>query len=301
MAEINIEDGSTISYRLEGDLSNPTIILLNGSIFNYKQFDPVLLPALKKQLGPGFSYLQYDYVGIANSSELKDTFDFRRIEQQHIQLMDALGIEQAHHFGYSKGSLISLLTAAIHPKRVKTMSGYGNPNLHIKDGMLKEVFTRRRQALSSISGIWDQKIGEYNFEILYDTVFIPIIFPNKTLKTLSIAEKTKNKVIKNKLRPMLEGTKIGVIDKLYKLYTEDTPPEEDEKYVNAMKKISQPVLLLHGEADQTVPIKSSEKLHEWIQNSIYIPIKDFDHTSPALVKKRGGYVMKKVAKFIKNH
>ncbi|MCE7737502.1 MAG: hypothetical protein GPJ54_21610, partial [Candidatus Heimdallarchaeota archaeon] len=50
-----IEDGSSISYRLEGSVNNPVIVLLSGSIFNFKHYDPVLLPSLKKKLGNNYS------------------------------------------------------------------------------------------------------------------------------------------------------------------------------------------------------------------------------------------------------
>ncbi len=301
MAKITIKDGSTISYHLEGDISNPVVIFVNGSIFNYKQFNPVLLPALKKILGKNYSYLQYDYVGISNSSELTGGFDFSTITRQHVELMDALGIDKAHHFGYSKGSLVSFLTAANYPDRVISVAGYGNPNLDVADDeMTRNAFIRRRQALSSISGVWDQKVNEFNYGILYDAVFLPMVFPGKTLKTISIKEKVKNKVIKSKLKPMLWDTRIDVLDKLYQLYTEIISEEDRNRYIEEMKGIKQPVLLLHGTNDETVPLSASEKLADWIDGAKLIKIKDYEHTAPVLVKKKGKYLMTELANFIKS-
>ena len=48
--KIEIADGSKISYRTTGDMNKTKIMLVSGSIFNYQQFDNVLLPALKSSL-----------------------------------------------------------------------------------------------------------------------------------------------------------------------------------------------------------------------------------------------------------
>ncbi|MCY3410340.1 MAG: alpha/beta fold hydrolase [Candidatus Heimdallarchaeota archaeon] len=301
MPQIEIEDGLQISYILEGDLSKPTVVLVNGSIFNYKQFDPVLLPALKKFLGDDYSYLRYDYVGISNSSELEGEFDFKKIAEQHKQLLDALKIEQAHHFGYSKGSLISFLVAGLYPDKVKSIAGYGNPNLDLTDNTTKQNFVLRRQALASISGIWNKAVDDNNYGILYDAVFLPLVFPGKSVQTLSFKDKIKNRVVKPKFKPMLMDTKIENIEKLYRYYTQQNPTEEELKaYIELMKSLKQPVLLMHGTADEVVPISSSEKLHDWIPHSDYKVFNNYKHSEPVLVKKMGTNIMSQLASFIKS-
>ena len=57
---------------------------------------------------------------------------------------------------------------------------------------------------------------------------------------------------------------------------------------------------MHGDLDTTVSPKSSELLHEWIENSQLITLKDFSHIEPVLVKKKGKKMMQEYAKFIKS-
>lgn len=296
---IEIKDGSKISYRTTGDTSKTPIFLLNGSVFNYKQYDPVLIPALKKQIKESYYIINYDYVGFGASSPIMGDFNFLEITRQHIELMDALGIEQAHHFGYSKGSLISFFTSSGNPERVTSVAGYGNPNLALPEETTRKAFSKRLQYIQGISGIWHELISKKNYKIVYDTVFLPTIFPNKTVSNLSFKEKFMNWWIRNKIQPMLEGTLIENIVKLYQYYIEETKPEEKERYIEAMKKIKTPTLLLHGTFDETVPINGSKLLSEWIESSVFIEF-PFSHTSPILTRKQGSKIMKEYVKFLKN-
>ncbi|MHA2250275.1 MAG: alpha/beta fold hydrolase [Candidatus Kariarchaeaceae archaeon] len=299
--KIEIKDGSTISYRFTGDTSKPVISLLSGSIFNYTQFDPVLFPYIKKFTTNAYSYLQYDYVGIGGSSPLNGDFDFLEITRQHVELLDALGIQSAHHFGYSKGSLISFFTASAHPDRVLTVTGYGNPNLGspTQDITHKE-FRKRVQYLKGISGIWHELVDERNFKIVYDTVLLPTIFANKNENSLSFKEKIINWWIRRSVKPMLVGTLIENIVKLYQYYMKETQPEDKEKYIEAMKGIKTPSLLLHGTLDEIVPHDASKLLSEWIEPSTYLEF-PFTHTSPVLNRFQGRKLMKSYADFLKTN
>lgn len=298
--KVTISDGSSISYRLEGSVNNPVIVLLSGSIFNFKHYDPVLLPSLKKNLGNNYSFLQYDYVGIGHSSPLNGDFDFLTITRQHLELLDALGIDKSHHFGYSKGSLVSFLTAAMKSERVLSIAAYGSPSLGNNDEKLRRKYAGKREAMQSISGIWDEPINEFNYDVLYDTIFLSTVFPGKTLKTLSLKEKAKNKIVKKKLKPMLWDTRIEILDKLFKYYTQKISEEEMERYVVAMKGIDLPVLLMHGTNDRTVPITDSEMLNSFIKSSKFVKFDGFSHTAPVLDKKKGSAIMSEYAKFLKS-
>jgi pimeloyl-ACP methyl ester carboxylesterase len=300
--KIEIASGSRIAYRLTGNSSKPVIVMVNGSIFNYKQFDPVLLPALKDKVGDNFSILNYDYVGISNSSELEGDFDFLTIVREHKELLEVLGIEKAHHFGFSKGSIISFLMAAAHPEFVETIGGYGNPNLERSISQASNNgFSERSQALRSIQGLWQNDVDDANYDMVYDTVFLPVIFPGKNVNTIGKVEKAKNIVVKKKLKPMLMGTKVENLYKLYEYYTKEATDEENMRYINAMKGIKQPTLLMHGEIDHIIPLAASQKLHEWIEGSQLKIFKGFTHSEPVLVKKKGKKLIAEYYNFIKSN
>jgi pimeloyl-ACP methyl ester carboxylesterase len=297
-SKIEIKDGSTIAYRIAGDRSKPAILFLNGSIFNYKQFDPILFPSLKKYVKDKYHFIHYDYVGFGESSAFNGEFDFLDITRQHVEFLDALYIEAAHHFGFSKGSLISFLTAASHPDRTLSVVGYGNPNLASPSPQkTKAEFAKRVQFLNGITGIWNDLVDEKNFKVVYDTVFLPTIFIGKTVSNLSLREKILNWWIMRKLFPMLVGTRIENIAKLYRYYMNDTSAEDQERYIEAMGSISIPTMLMHGTQDEIIPYEAAVALSKIIPTS---ELKEFpyDHTSPMLHPLKGRRIMKTYANFL---
>lgn len=294
---IEIADGSKLSYRVVGDLSKPTIIFVNGSIFNYTQFDPVLYPALRAILGDAYSYVFYDYVGIGDSSELINGFDFNVITRQHIEFLDALGIESAHHFGYSKGSIITQLVASSAGSRVLSIGSLGSPNLSYPTEGENHEFQERVDNLKKLQYLWEQKISEENYNILYRDVFQPMAFPHG----MHFYDFLKNWWVKKSIKPMLLGTKIGNIYELYQLYATSSYSQDDiDAYVQGLQQITVPTLLFHGEIDETVPLAGAQQLAEIIPHARLIVYPKVMHTTPALLKSHGRAIMRDYADFLQN-
>ncbi|MCE7736764.1 MAG: alpha/beta hydrolase [Candidatus Heimdallarchaeota archaeon] len=299
--KIEIADGSQISYRTIGNMSKPKIMLVSGSIFNYEQFDYVLLPALKSKLKEEYCFVQYDYVGIGESSQLEGDFDFLKIMDQHLEFMDAMGIDNAHHFGYSKGSLISFFAAMKDQERTLSVASYGSPNLaYTGDGTTKKEFTKRLEYLNSITGIWYNLVDKQNYRVVYDSVFLPTIFEGKQSYNLSFFEGIKSWWIRKKLEPLLTGTLIYNMVKLYKLYKEDITEEDSKKYIGELKEISVPTMLLHSQSDEIVPIGGAKELGNYLQNNTFVEYDKFSHSSPVLLKKHGKRIMTDYTNFLKS-
>ncbi|MHA2030096.1 MAG: alpha/beta fold hydrolase [Candidatus Kariarchaeaceae archaeon] len=297
--KIEIADGSTISYKVNGDLNKPKIILVSGSIFNYQQFHPVLLPSLQAQLKDNYCYIQYDYVGIGESSQINGKFDFLKITEQHLEFMDAMSIENAHHFGYSKGSVISFIASMSDEKRTLSVASYGSPNLaYDSDQTTKTEFKRRLEYLNSISGIWGHNIDSQNFRVVYDSVFLPTIFVGKQAYNLGLFEIIKSWWVRKKIAPLLIGTRIHNLVKLYQMYIEDITEEDKQKYVDALEKITIPTLLLHGTADEIVPLQGARELAKHLKNNRFIEYQNYSHSNPVLIKGQGKRIMSDYAKFL---
>lgn len=299
---VKLASGLNLAYRIIGELTKPIILFSNGSIFNYRQFDWKFFPALRSQLDDQYSFLFYDYIGIGRSSRLEGNFDFVRIAEEQIELLDKLGIEQVHLFGYSKGSIINQIMTASSPERVVSFAGYGNPNLANPESfeMTKDEFQARVENLLSIQGIWDQDINEKNFEVVYDTVFIPTIFRDKTKSEFNLIDHIKNWYAKSRLKPLLLGTQVESLYKLYKYYLEDITSEEKLRYEKAIRTIKVPALLMHGTEDEIVPYSSSVLLHEWMPQSKFISFKGYSHSRPILTGRKAKTIMKAYADFLKS-
>lgn len=297
MSEITIEDGSIISYRLIGDISKPMIIFTNGSIFNYKQFDHVFFPELHKILGDEYSYLFYDYIGIGNSSEV-DEFDYFKIAEQHVELMDVLNIDKAHHFGYSKGGAIIQLVAINNPDRVLTINLLAGPNLaYWKDAIMNE-FKDRVRKIGELNHLIEQRINEDNYAEVYKKMYQEMLFD----KNLGFMDRIKNWYLRKVVKPMLLDTRISSLEKLYQYYTKELLNKvQQEKYISDLKKLDIPFLLHQGTEDVLVEMQGTIELDSYLKNSKLIKYEGFDHTSPAIIKKQGRQIMQNLADFIVNH
>lgn len=300
-SKTEIASGKEIAYRQVGHRKNPVIIFANGSNFNYYQFDHVYLPKIRKHLGDDYCFLFYDYVGYGRSSELDGEFDFRRVAQQQIELMDALGIENAHLFGLSKGSVISHLVAANQPDRTLSLAGYGNPNVANPEGrdFVRNYYERRLADLEEIPDLHDVRIDETNYDIVFDKIFIPSMF-ERDKPELNIFQRISAWFMRRKLKSMIVGPKVGYMAKLFSYYTQPVPEEEKQFFVDLVKSISVPTLLLHGEDDPYIPPSSSELLAEWNSNAQLQIIKGYRHNYPTLIPWQGSKIMNHYAEFIRS-
>ncbi len=294
---VEIENGLKIAVKVTNDGKGETILFASGSIFNFRQYDMVLLPFLRKLLRDRYTFIQYDYVGIGESSPLEGDFEFQTIAEQQLQLLDALGLEQVHLFGYSKGALINQLVAAKSPDRIKSMAAYGSPNLADPNSLdwSNDEFNARVERLKQLRDIWHESISGNNYGRVYDTVFLPTIFRNGKL---SLLDRLKNFYIKRKLQPLLIGTKVEILYKLFKYYTHPIAEEERERYVDAIRSIQAPTLLMHGTADEIIPISASRLLNDWIPNSMLIELNGYRHSEPMLVPSKGKMLMVHYADFL---
>lgn len=297
---VEIEDGMKVDVKVTNEGAGQAILFASGSIFNFKQYDMVLLPYLRKLLRDSYTFIQYDYVGIGKSSPLKGEFDFVRIAEQQLQLIEAMGLEEVHLFGYSKGALINQLVAAKSPERVISMAAYGSPNLADPNSLnwSNDEFKARMERVKQLRDIWHEPISEDNYGRVYDTVFLPTIFRNGRL---SLLDRLTNLYIKRKLKPLLMGTKVEILYRLFNYYTRPTPEDAQERYVEAIKSIRAPTLLMHGNADEIIPISASRLLNEWIPNSTLIELQGYRHSEPMLVSSKGKTLMRHYAEFLREN
>ncbi|MHA2502106.1 MAG: alpha/beta fold hydrolase [Candidatus Kariarchaeaceae archaeon] len=302
MPQIKIASGHTIGYRIIGDTSKPTIMFLNGSVFNYKQFYPVYLPRIQKALGDRYSLLLYDYTGVGESSGYKGEFDFLRLTDEAIELLDALNLDQVHLFGLSKGGLMAQFITAKYPDRILSFAGYGNPNLANDDKreMLEKDYKSRLQSVQSLKGIYHERVDDRNFEIVYDTVYAPTIF-NKQVYQLGFGERLRNWWVRRKLHDMMMGTEIQFMDILFAYYLNKIADDERERYIEALRRIKKPALFMHGKRDEVIPYSSSELLHEWVEGSELELFDGFRHSRPTILPWEGKKIVERYLKFVQQY
>ena len=130
---LNLKNNVQISYLFNELNDTIPVVFVNGSIFNFKQWDPAYLPAFKKLTNKQRSYLLYDYQGIGLSSFKTDKFSMVQLVDELKQVLDQLNLERIHLFGVSKGTMVSQSFAGTYPDRVASIGGFGVFNLLSSD------------------------------------------------------------------------------------------------------------------------------------------------------------------------
>ena len=104
--------GFTIHYTAWGDAALPVVIAWHGLARTGRDFD-----ALAEQLAPHYRVICPDTIGRGLSQWSRapqDDYSFATYAHITLDLMDALGIAQAHWIGTSMGGALGLVCAAAH-------------------------------------------------------------------------------------------------------------------------------------------------------------------------------------------
>lgn len=245
MAYITTNDGVEIFYKDWGPRDAEVLFFHHGWPLSSDDWDAQLLYFL----GKGYRVVAHDRRGHGRSSQVWDGHDMDHYADDVAAVVKHLGIDKAVHIGHSTGGgevahyiakhgeahvSKAVLVSAVPPLMVKTDK---NPN-----GLPKEIFDDFQNQLFKNRAEFYRAIPEgpfYGFN-RPDT-------------------KPSEPVIQNWWRQgMMSGAKAhydGIVAFSQTDFTKD------------LKKISVPVLVLHGDDDQVVPFEISGKLSaELVQN-----------------------------------
>ncbi len=293
MPLIKINNDVEISYYLESH-GNEIVTFLNGSIFNYKQWLPAYVPALRKLSKKKYSILLYDYQGIGQSTPKTDSFSLKGLANELNDLLNALNIEKTHVFGVSKGSMVAQVFTALYPEKVLSVGAYGVVNLLVKErNITREIFSTRLNALMTFEDIFDERINAKNFKPLFRKLYTPAIF-QKEYSELKLKERILNWFIERKVYLMLEGTPIKTLYILFNYYINELANEIGfyQQCIEKLKKLKTPFLLMNGTADVITPPQMAQHLVKEIPHAKLKLFDGYQHVSPSLRKKEAMNIMK---------
>jgi 3-oxoadipate enol-lactonase len=106
-------DGVCIAYRMDGHDNKPVLVLSNSIGTTLRMWD-----AQVPELSSHFSVLRYDARGHGASSVPAGPYSVARLGQDVLELMDTLGIGQAHFLGLSLGGIVGQWLAIHAPTRI---------------------------------------------------------------------------------------------------------------------------------------------------------------------------------------
>ncbi|ENX36945.1 alpha/beta fold hydrolase [Acinetobacter courvalinii] len=256
MAYVTTKDGVEIFYKDWGPRDAQVLFFHHGWPLSSDDWDAQLLFFLNE----GFRVVAHDRRGHGRSSQVWDGHDMDHYADDVAAVVQHLGIKNAIHIGHSTGGgevahyiarhgeenvAKAVLVSAVPPIMVKTPN---NP-----DGLPKEVFDDLQNQLF-----------KNRSQFYYDLPAGPFYGFNRP------DAKPSEPVIWNWWRQgMMGGAKAhydGIVAFSQTDFTED------------LKKISVPVLVMHGNDDQVVPYENSGVLSaKLVQNGTLKTYKGFSH------------------------
>jgi pimeloyl-ACP methyl ester carboxylesterase len=276
------------------------VVLVNGSVFNYHQWDRQALPLLRRELGETCRFLQYDYIGVGGSSAKTVPFRMFDLADELRDLLDALSVQQAHLLGISKGSLVGQAFLIRHRDRVKSFCGLGNPNM-LSEGLQRtfSIFQERLDALEELRELWPQRINRDNYARVFDEIYVPALF-SKSREELSLAERLRAWFVRRMVYPALEGTYIQTMVDLFRYYTGEIMQEVPAFAAGLPQVRGVPILLLNGTADTTTPVGMARELAQVLPQAEFVEFEGVTHMGPMLLEREAGPVFERYVSFLKH-
>jgi pimeloyl-ACP methyl ester carboxylesterase len=297
MPTVELSGRGTVAYCWIGE-GPETVVLVNGSVFNYHQWQGQPLPILQEALKGRYRFLQYDYVGFGGSSAKTVPFSMRDVADELRDLLDALSLEQVHLLGISKGSLVGQAFLIRHRERALSFCGLGNPNL--LSSQLEptfSVFQERLEALERLKDLWPQRIDRENYPRVFNAIYIPAIFL-KEYEDLSLVQRLRAVLVRRMVYPALEGTFIQSIVDLFRYYVGDIA-QEVPPFAEGLPQVRDlPILLLNGTADTTTPVVMSRELAQLLPEAELVEFEGVTHMGPMLLKKEARPVFGRYVAFM---
>ncbi|WP_354308596.1 alpha/beta fold hydrolase [Sphingomonas trueperi] len=238
MATITVKDGTTIFYKDWGPKTAQPIVFHHGWPLSADDWDAQMLYFLEK----GFRVIAHDRRGHGRSTQTDTGNDMATYASDVLELAEALDLKNAVHIGHSTGGgevaayvarskpgrvAKAVLVGAIPPIMLKTASNPGGLPIEVFDGFRAALAANRAQFYLDVpSGPF------YGF--------------NRP------GAKVSQGVIQNWWRQGMIGGAKAQYDCI-KAFSETDQTED-------LKKIQVPVLFMHGDDDQIVPIADSAML-----------------------------------------
>ncbi|HEY4344375.1 MAG TPA: alpha/beta fold hydrolase [Parvibaculum sp.] len=232
-AFIELSDGM-VHYRLEGPAGGPLIVLIHGFSTPSFVWDDYFAPLT----GAGYRVLSFDNYGRGFSDRPKTRYDANLSDREMVELLDKLAPgEAAHVVGYSMGGATATLFAARHPERVRSLTLIAPAGLDVATSDNIELLKRRM-------------IGDWIVRMF-------------GLKIFHAGAADQSKFAPNPARFLTDFDRQmdyrGYGDALLSTLRHYPLAGADAAYAEAGRS-SRPVMVIWGEADDTVPFVNARKL-----------------------------------------
>jgi non-heme chloroperoxidase len=259
MPRINTNDGVEIFYKDWGSKDAQPIVFSHGWPLSADDWDAQMMFFLEK----GFRVIAHDRRGHGRSAQVPKGHDMDHYADDLAALTEKLDLKEAVHVGHSTGGgevvhyiarhgesrvAKAAIIAAVPPLMVKTEANPGGLPKEVFDGLQVQTATNRAQ-------------------FYYDLPAGPFYGYNRP------GAKPQQGIIWNWWRQGMMGSAKAHYDGIVAFSQTD--------FTEDLKKISVPVLVMHGDDDQIVPYADSAPLSaKLLKNGTLKTYKGFAHGMP---------------------
>lgn len=230
---IDLPDG-TVHYRLEGPANGPVVLFVHGFSLPAFVFDDYVKPLTEA----GYRVLTFDNYGRGLSDRPNVAYDADLTDRLIVNLLDKLGLTAPVHFvGYSMGGAASVIFAARHPDRVASLTLIAPAGLGVSPALKDSILAR------PLIGNWVARM--FGLRIFHGIAAEEARSAPDPVRFLADFDRQMDYR--------------GYGDALVSTIRNYPLDGADAAYADAGRS-PRPVLVIWGEADQTVPFANAKRL-----------------------------------------
>lgn len=242
MSSVISANGISINYRFDGPEDGPVVMFSNSLISNYTMWDD----QVEVVTSAGYRMLRYDARGHGGTDAPDTPYSITMFAADVTGLLDALGIEKVNFVGLSMGGFIGQLLAAYQSDRVLSLA------------LCDTACTMPTEQL------WNDRIAEA-----------------QAGGTAALADATLGRWF---TAPFYESNpkEVGLVREMINAsnvigYIGCARAIRDMSQCHVLAEIKTPTIVIVGESDPACPVASAEVLHNGIEGSKLVIIKDSAH------------------------
>ncbi|MDI3312240.1 MAG: alpha/beta hydrolase [Thermoanaerobacterium sp.] len=239
--------GKNIYYEVYGE--GEPIIFLNGIMMSTISWAPFI-----DTFSKDFKLILIDFVDMGQSEKSTCDYPIDYHTETLKDLIKNLGIEKAHILGVSYGGEVALLFALKYSKMIKSL-------------ILANTSAYTGDWLKEIGELWDSAASTYNVSVFF----------NATMPYIYSREFIEENIKWIKSREELFG-KYFTKD-WYNAFRRLNRSSFNYDVRNEIHKIKVPTMVIGADKDILLPLRLQEFIHEKIENSKMVIIKDSGHAS----------------------
>jgi 3-oxoadipate enol-lactonase len=241
-------DNLNLYYETHGNpQSERTLVFLNGLSQSTLAW-AFMTPSFVKD----YKIILLDFIFQGQSSRDSEMRDFNKHAADVKTLLDELKLAKINLIGLSYGSLVAQHFALLFPERLEKL-------------ILMSTFAHKTPYFEAIEVAWGHALETGGYPLLFD-VMLPSVLGE---------EYFKNPIIPIELMRQMRAEANTDAKALFKLMK---ATKERPDYREALKKITTPTIIIHGEKDLLISAHMAAEVHKSIPNSKFEIIPNVGHT-----------------------